>query len=118
MQLGKSSAERQVSVAFDLIVKQGSRIQNQSGTNAVGGVWSNLSPTALVHGKNQPVSEERTTYRAYMLRIWLMENDDCPRWRLSLEEPQGGLIYIFNNPADLIIHLLITLNDSQSGHDK
>jgi hypothetical protein len=55
---------------------------------------------------------KRKSYHAYMLRIWLMDNDNCPRWRLSLEEPHGEFIIIFNNLAELIVFLLITLNDS------
>jgi hypothetical protein len=62
---------------------------------------------------NQALNEEKKTYRAYMLRIWLMNNDNCPRWRISLEEPQGNLIITFYNLADFIIYLLVILNDSQ-----
>lgn len=73
-----------------------------------------MASAALILGKYQAVNEKRKSYHAYMLRIWLMDNDNCPRWRLSLEEPHGELIIKFNNLAELIVFLLITLNDSDS----
>jgi len=39
------------------------------------------------------MKQEPVAYRVYMLRFWMMDNDGCPQWRLSLEGVHGDAPY-------------------------
>jgi hypothetical protein len=36
------------------------------------------------------MAKDAPTYLAYMLRLWMVEGDDGPVWRVSLESPHTG----------------------------
>lgn len=44
------------------------------------------------------LDDDRQDYRAYMLRLWRVEEDDRPVWRASVESPHTGERHVF---ADL-----------------
>ena len=45
-----------------------------------------------------PASE--THYQAYLLRLWQMDNEGQPVWRISLEEVGGAEKLVFQDVAD------------------
>jgi hypothetical protein len=69
-------------------------------------------PTSACQRDEQVVDEKPIVYRAYMLRIWLMDNDDCPQWCLSLEDTHEEFTVHFKSLADFLIYLLSTMDDT------
>ena len=55
------------------------------------------------------VDQELVGYRAYMLRFWIMDNDSCPQWRLSLEDVHGDGSLQFKSIADIVVYLLMVM---------
>lgn len=48
-------------------------------------------------------------YHAYLLRLWIMDNDGCPQWRLSLEPIDEDALIRFDGPADFLAYLLAVM---------
>jgi hypothetical protein len=44
---------------------------------------------------------ERTMYLAYMLRLWVVDSNNQPVWRASLESPDTGDRQAFRSLEDL-----------------
>lgn len=58
-------------------------------------------------------------YRAYLLRLWLMDNNGCPQWRVSLEEAHGDTPVHFRGLAEFLAYLLAAIeNDDNAQHDR
>ncbi len=47
----------------------------------------------------------RPRYLAYMLRLWEVEDDEGPVWRVSLESPHTGERQVFNSLEALMAFL-------------
>ena len=52
------------------------------------------------------MKQEPRAYQAYILRLWIMDNDGCPQWRLSLEDVHVDARVHFAGIASLIVYLL------------
>ena len=50
--------------------------------------------------------EPAAAYHVYLLRFWMMDNDGCPQWRLSLEGVHGDAPIYFDHLSDLALFLL------------
>lgn len=53
----------------------------------------------------QEVQEEKSEYRAYLLRLWRVSKTSQPGWRASLERSDGGQLMIFATLGDLFTFL-------------
>lgn len=45
------------------------------------------------------INKDRSRYQAYLLRLWQMNNDDQPVWRISLESTGSGETQHFKSVA-------------------
>jgi hypothetical protein len=59
--------------------------------------------------KDETEIDDPHKYRAYLLRVWVMDNDSCPEWRFSLTDSHGVERMQFKNFAGFISFLAATL---------
>jgi hypothetical protein len=57
-------------------------------------------------------------YRAYMLRMWSVEQSGQAEWRASLEDPHTGERLGFSNVEALMVYLCELTGSSQNEEDR
>lgn len=64
------------------------------------------------------MEEAAQVYRAYLLRLWIMDNDGIPQWRFSLEEAHGEYTVHFSGIAEYLVFLIGESQIEDPGEDR
>jgi hypothetical protein len=70
-----------------------------------------------------PKNRDWSYYQSYLLRLWQMDNDGRPVWRMSLESTRSGETQHFKSAAEFyaFVEALISASDTsanQGGESK
>lgn len=64
------------------------------------------------------MEEAAEVYRAYLMRLWIMDNDGCPQWRLSLEEAHGEYTVHFTGFTEFLVFLIGQTENKDPGEER